>query len=210
MTGPRTVLVKPPSAAEETVQVFQSLVLIAVVALFVGSVGRTRAADGIVLASYQVKFQERGGNAQRVYRELGAALEEILVLHDADPARSWPGVEQLAAEAVEPFGPPAVWERRVDSGVINYVGRDARDGSSPYYLLSIVEPPPGTTGAEGHFGPLDETHRKLGSGAFVHVGIWFNAKPRPEAHALEYPQRAGWTEIVNAAPERSEERGEAR
>ena len=191
----RTVFVTPPSAAQETAQVFQAVLLIAVVALLVSSAGRGRAGAGPPLGNFQVRFGEQAQATQRVYRELSAGLEEMLAMRQA--AQGWPTAEQLAAEGVEPFGGGA-WERRYENGILNYVGRDARDPGSPYYMLSIAEPPPGSNGREGHLGPLDRTHRLLADGRMIHVGIWMNPRPRPEKDALEWPQRAGWTEIVSA------------
>lgn len=198
MTAPRTVLVQPPSAAGETAQVAQAIALIAVVALLAGSAGRTLSGAGAGLATHQVRFVDQSPDVQRAYRELAAGLEEILAIRQAGGA--WPAASALAQEGIEPFG-AAAWERRYENGILNYVGRDGRDPSSPYYLLSVVEPTPGSTGREGHTGPADETHRVLADGRWVHVGIWMNPQPASGTAALEWPQRAGWTEIVNGARE---------
>lgn len=194
----RTFLVQPPSAAGETAQVAQAIALVGVLGLLVGSAQRGAGVAGAGLASHQVRFVDQRPEVQRTYRELAAALEEILAIRQSSGA--WPWTAELATEGIEPFG-AAPWERRYENGILNYIGRDGRDDGSPYYLLSLVEPTPGSTGREGHTGPADETHRVLADGRWVHIGIWFAAKRGPGTAALEWPQRAGWTEIVNGARE---------
>ena len=186
-----TVEVRPPSASQESVQVLESIVLIAIVALLVGSAGRPRGPAMNAMASFQVRFQAQEQEVQRTYRELTTALEDIVRMRSA--SGKWPEVAALASELVEPFAGPRKWELKSENGVLNYVGRG---GAGPEFLLCVIEPPPGA-GAAGHLaGPLDEFHRRLADGTVLHTGVWYRKDAREQVHALEEPQRDGWTEVV--------------
>ena len=191
----RAVEVHPPSASHETVQVLESIVLIAIVSLLVGSAGRPKGATTAAMASFQVRFGEQSQEVQRAYRELETALEDLVRMRSA--TGKWPAVPALADELVEPFAPAPggrTWTVVNENGVVNYVGTG---GAGPALLLCILEPPPGA-GAAGHLaGPLDEVHRRLADGTVIHVGVWYHRAPRLSRDALEAPQREGWTEVVS-------------
>jgi hypothetical protein len=77
----------------------------------VGIVARRVAPAAPALASHQRSaFAALDARDQGLFNDLRAAAEEIRARHT--PAAGWPEPATLAAEAVPPFAPDAVWAQR--------------------------------------------------------------------------------------------------
>jgi len=204
----RTVIVQSPSVWRETGNVIRAVMHIFLwSALIMGASWCTgRHPQGTELrppaiAVDQVAFRDLDEDSQRMYR---LALEGLTEAEDVrSRTNDWPTVDALAARKIPPFTPDPLdragyrWRMLRDGTLVNYVGTPDVASKRPTYVISILEPDPGTP-----IDPqavVDEIHHKLRDGTMLHVGVWTGTKTldRPAATpAFE----DGWRQITMATP----------
>lgn len=202
----RIVRVASPSARGETGAVFRAIVHIVVWSALLIGVERAAArpaGDDTAASSgmgYQVStpFRDLAAPDQRIYRTLRAAEGDLEDTRSS--TGQWPSVAALAARALPPFSPDPIdkggyqWSLLRDRTVASYVGVPT-DASRPTFLLTFLEPEPGT--AKDPTAPTDEVHHKLADGTMLHVGIWVAPGPQTLTAPLAAPAvQDGWRRVT--------------
>jgi len=206
--GVRTIVVQSPSIWRETGGVIRAVIHIVFWSALIMTAswcqGRHPASATTappVLPVDEIAFRDLDQDSQRIYR---MALEGLTEAEDArSRTNEWPTIEQLAARKIPPFTPDPLdragyrWRMLRDGTLVNYVGTPDSASKRPTFVISILEPDPGTP-----IDPqaiVDEIHHKLRDGTMIHVGVWSGTKSldRPVATpAFE----DGWRQIMMLAP----------
>ena len=200
------VIVQSPSLLRETAGVVRAVVHIVFwSALLMGATWFRRDTAGAgrapQVAVDEVAFRELDPEAQRLYR---ACLEGLT---EAEDVRSrvgdWPTVAALAARAIPPFAPDPLdhagytWTMLRDGTLINYVGAPDAASKRPTFVISILEPDPGTPIDPQAY--VDETHHKLRDGTLLHVSVWVGTRALAKPAATPAFED-GWRRVTMAAP----------
>jgi hypothetical protein len=202
---PRTVIVQSPSALRETGGVVRAVIHITVwSALLMGASwfpgrGASGAAAKPATAVDEIAFRELDADAQRWYR---ASLEGLTEAEDVrSRSGEWPSVEVLAGRKIPPFAPDPLdragyrWRMLRDGTLVNYVGTPDAAAQRPTFVISILEPDPGTP--IDPQTPVDETHHKLRDGTILHVSVWTGPKTLDKPAATPAFED-GWRRITMA------------
>lgn len=139
---------------------------------------------------------------QRLYRR---CLEGLQAAEDVrSTAGSWPTVEELAARGIPPFAADPIdgagyrWQRIVDGTLVNYLGVPRADSSRPTWLITALEPDPGSP--PDPTAVLDESHHRLRDGTLLHVSLSIGTA-RTISRAIAMPAfEDGWRLVVVASP----------
>lgn len=191
----RTVAVRPPDRARETVLVLRAAAVVAALALLVIGLRREGSAVAAPAYPYQMLYEDQPADVRRVVSELVSGMEELVRVRSDEGA--WPDVKTLAEDFVAPFAPVAgapfdvTWEFVKDGDFVNYLARPVPGLGGPGFLLLIQENvlhPPGYT--------RNEFDRLLDDGTFVHFGVWMHEEPESIPDFLAAPERAGWRQII--------------
>jgi hypothetical protein len=208
MTGgtvvPRRVVVEPLSARTELLLVVRvSMAIVVGIWIYVASVAGTRtgAAGQRNLLPFQKLIADRGGDEQRMFRELQEGLLEAEASRST--TGSWPTPASLAANGVPPFAMDPTrrtayqWRLTQSGTLVNYIGLP-RTSSEPEWLLLIQEPVPGVPPDQAF---EDEEHHRLTNGAMLHVSTWVHAGgTAATARLVRMPQAEGWVQLYAVGP----------
>ncbi|MEO6771516.1 MAG: hypothetical protein ABI467_00650 [Kofleriaceae bacterium] len=203
----RTVVVQSPSVAREAALVVRavfhiviwSAVLMTASVFHRGEAGAF-AATGATTPDLEL-FRDLDTDAQRLFR---ASLEGLTEAEDVrSQSGAWPTVEQLAARHIPPFAPDPLdkagyrWRMLRDGALVNYVGTPDPSSRRPSFVISILEPDPGTPIDPQAF--TDEAHHTLRDGTLLHVGVFFG--PRPLTTPMATPAfEDGWRRVTTSTP----------
>jgi Family of unknown function (DUF6162) len=210
-TGPRpairTVVLAPPSHAEEGVWVFLAACFVCLFVIYVIAFQRHGHAPDAARASqvlgFQVLFRDLPGGEQRVFRAMQEGMTEALRRRGEGGA--WPPVESLANAGVPPFARDVLdksslaWSEQRDGVINQYMGIPAAGGGTTSFLILVQEPPP-SGGETPSPGTVDEEHQLLPDGKLLHVTYWKRSPPPPSAILVADPALAGWQQIRITSP----------
>ncbi len=200
----RTVIVQSPSLLRETGGVIRAVIHIVFwSAMIMGAswcqgrrpnASATRAPS---VAVDEVAFRDLDADNQRIYR---LALEGLTEAEDArSRTNDWPSVESLATRRIPPFAPDPLdranyrWRLLREGVLVNYVGTPDPGSKRMTFVISILEPDPGTP-----IDPqavVDEIHHKLRDGTMIHVGVWVGPKSLERAAATPAFED-GWRQVT--------------
>jgi hypothetical protein len=132
-----------------------------------------------------------------VYRQ---ALEGLTEAEDVRSGKGdWPTVDALATRRIPPFAPDPLdrasyrWQLLRDGTLVNYVGTPDAASKRSTFVISILEPDPGTPIDPTAY--VDETHHKLKDGTLLHVSIWIGTRTLTRPAATP-PFEDGWRRIT--------------
>lgn len=206
-TDVHDVVIAGPSAREELVSVVRTAAAVVFgVWLYLANQPTTlqptdRAAQKNLLP-YQAVVLDRPAEEQRLFRSLQVALLEAENVRAS--SGSWPSVEALTAEGIEPFAPDPTnrgaryaWRLHKDGHRIGYIGTPDRPDTIAW-LLYVQEPDPVMPPEPFQ---NDEEHHKLADGLVLHVSTW----TRPvslgvPAELPRLPQGEGWSQLFAVGP----------
>lgn len=154
-----------------------------------------------MIAVDEVAFRELASDDQRVFRQ---ALEGLTEAEDArSKTGDWPTIEQLATRKIPPFVADPIdkanyrWTMLRDGTLINYLGVPDAASKRSTFVISVLEPDPGTPIDPAAY--VDETHHKLKDGTLLHVSIWLGSRTLARPAATP-PFEDGWRRITMTTP----------
>jgi hypothetical protein len=206
MTTARDVEISALSARDELISVARAAMAIAAVVWIYLANNPFPAGDGSLLQRallpYQKIVQSLPPEEQRLFRELQVSLLEAETIRSTEG--TWPDVDRLATEGVEPFSPNPTargttyrWQLLRTGFFVNYLGVPD-DAASPAWLVLVQEPDP--KGPPELFQD-DQEHHRLVDGTILHVSIWNHPdRKRFVPKPVQLPQSEGWIQLYVADP----------